>query len=124
MNCEAVDCDTSARACRCFRHTPTSAAGTSCGGNDSGSLSQPRIASRVGCPSALNSTTRSSSVSSATPSEYRSIAICRSCGTPYIVKSRYGDGGGVMTKTALVVGARGVIGGNLVRHLERVGGWD
>jgi nucleoside-diphosphate-sugar epimerase len=29
-----------------------------------------------------------------------------------------------MTKTALVVGARGVIGGNLVRHLERVGGWD
>ena len=28
------------------------------------------------------------------------------------------------TKTALVVGARGVIGGNLIRHLEREGGWD
>ena len=27
-------------------------------------------------------------------------------------------------KTALVVGARGVIGGNLVGHLERVGGWN
>jgi nucleoside-diphosphate-sugar epimerase len=29
-----------------------------------------------------------------------------------------------MAKTALVVGARGVIGGNLIRHLEHVGGWD
>ena len=28
------------------------------------------------------------------------------------------------TKTALVVGARGVIGGNLIRHLEREGGWN
>src|SRR3990170_2857201 len=27
-------------------------------------------------------------------------------------------------RTALVVGARGVIGGNLVEHLERVGGWN
>ncbi len=27
-------------------------------------------------------------------------------------------------KTALVVGARGVIGGNLIEHLERIGGWD
>jgi nucleoside-diphosphate-sugar epimerase len=27
-------------------------------------------------------------------------------------------------RTALVVGARGVIGGNLVRHLSDVGGWD
>lgn len=27
-------------------------------------------------------------------------------------------------KTALVVGARGVIGGNLIRHLEAVGGWS
>lgn len=29
-----------------------------------------------------------------------------------------------MTKTALVVGARGVIGSNLIGHLEREGGWD
>ena len=28
------------------------------------------------------------------------------------------------TKTALVVGARGVIGGNLVRHLGASGDWD
>ncbi|KQQ05596.1 MULTISPECIES: SDR family oxidoreductase [unclassified Rathayibacter] len=27
-------------------------------------------------------------------------------------------------RTALVVGARGVIGGNLIEHLEREGGWD
>ncbi len=27
-------------------------------------------------------------------------------------------------KTALVVGARGVIGGNLIKHLKDVGGWD
>ncbi|MEK8226950.1 NAD-dependent epimerase/dehydratase family protein [Oerskovia sp. M15] len=27
-------------------------------------------------------------------------------------------------RTALVVGARGVIGGNLIEHLESVGGWD
>ncbi|QHC67910.1 NAD-dependent epimerase/dehydratase family protein [Rathayibacter sp. VKM Ac-2759] len=27
-------------------------------------------------------------------------------------------------RTALVVGARGVIGGNLIAHLEREGGWD
>ncbi|MFP7761863.1 SDR family oxidoreductase [Marisediminicola sp. LYQ85] len=27
-------------------------------------------------------------------------------------------------KTALVIGARGVIGGNLVTHLEAIGGWD
>jgi nucleoside-diphosphate-sugar epimerase len=27
-------------------------------------------------------------------------------------------------KTALVVGARGVIGGNLVEHLEEIGGWN
>jgi len=29
-----------------------------------------------------------------------------------------------MTRTALVIGARGVIGGNLIRHLEQEGGWD
>lgn len=29
-----------------------------------------------------------------------------------------------MRKTALVVGARGVIGGNLISHLEREGGWN
>lgn len=27
-------------------------------------------------------------------------------------------------RTALVVGARGVIGGNLIEHLDRAGGWD
>lgn len=30
----------------------------------------------------------------------------------------------MVRKTALVVGARGVIGGNLIDHLESVGGWD
>ncbi len=29
-----------------------------------------------------------------------------------------------MRRTALVVGARGVIGGNLINHLEREGGWN
>ncbi|QHF22772.1 NAD-dependent epimerase/dehydratase family protein [Rathayibacter sp. VKM Ac-2804] len=29
-----------------------------------------------------------------------------------------------MTRTALVIGARGVIGGNLIRHLEQEGDWD
>jgi nucleoside-diphosphate-sugar epimerase len=29
----------------------------------------------------------------------------------------------VSGNVALIVGARGVIGGNLARHLERLGGW-
>jgi nucleoside-diphosphate-sugar epimerase len=29
-----------------------------------------------------------------------------------------------MNRTALVVGARGAIGGNLIEHLESIGGWD
>ncbi|MFC6357469.1 SDR family oxidoreductase [Luethyella okanaganae] len=30
----------------------------------------------------------------------------------------------MMVRTAMVVGARGVIGGNLISHLERIGGWN
>lgn len=29
-----------------------------------------------------------------------------------------------MRRTAVVVGARGVIGGNLIKHLDEIGGWE
>lgn len=77
MNCDAVDWDTPARAWMCFKHTPTSSAGCSCGGKDAGSFNQRRMHKRAGCPNALNTCTSSSSPSSLTPPAYRHFTIYR-----------------------------------------------
>src|SRR6476620_114313 len=112
----------------CFRHTPTSSAGSSCGGKLSGSFNHCRMRTRVGFDSALKTRARSvGSGSSLTGPSYRHIAIFRyMCLTRYIATSRYTDRSRVMSKrrVAVVVGARGVIGGNLIEHLEATGDWE